>query len=124
MCPAAVRFNDICTGHGCFSPRPNDQGSPDVFINNLASHRLTDHWVTHCLTGDTEIRLLSGESVRIDSLVGNFEGEFVYSCTEDGRIVPGKIVDAFLSSKAKTVYGILWLLRRKIDNAIHFTISE
>ena len=21
-------------------------------------------------------------------------------------------------------YGILWLLRRKIDNAIHFTISE
>ena len=46
--PAAVRFNDICTGHNCWPPRPNDQGSPDVFINNLASHRLTDHWVTHC----------------------------------------------------------------------------
>lgn len=46
--PAAVRFSDICTGHGCFPSRPNDQGSPDTFINNLASHRLTDHWVTHC----------------------------------------------------------------------------
>jgi uncharacterized Zn-binding protein involved in type VI secretion len=46
--PAAVRFGDVCTGHGCFPSRPNDQGSPDVFVNSLPSHRLTDHWVTHC----------------------------------------------------------------------------
>jgi uncharacterized Zn-binding protein involved in type VI secretion len=46
--PAAVRFSDRCSGHGCWGPRPNDQGSPNVFINNLASHRLTDGWQAHC----------------------------------------------------------------------------
>ena len=46
--PAAVRYGDICTGHGCFGSRPNDQGSGNVFINGLAAHRKSDHWVTHC----------------------------------------------------------------------------
>lgn len=46
--PAAVRFGDICTGHGCWPPRPNDQASEDVFINNLGAHRVGDHWETHC----------------------------------------------------------------------------
>lgn len=46
--PAAVRLGDVCTGHGCFPSRPNDEGSPNVFVNDLPSHRLTDHWVTHC----------------------------------------------------------------------------
>ena len=47
--PASVRFGDICTGHiPCYPPRPNDQGSPNVFVNGLPKHRLTDHWVVHC----------------------------------------------------------------------------
>jgi uncharacterized Zn-binding protein involved in type VI secretion len=46
--PEAVRLEDNCTGHGCYAPRPNDQASPNVFINNKGSHRKTDHWVTHC----------------------------------------------------------------------------
>lgn len=46
--PAAVRYNDICTGHGCFPARPNDQASSDVFYNNLGAHRIGDHWITHC----------------------------------------------------------------------------
>lgn len=46
--PAAVRYRDICTGHNCFGPRPNDGGSPDVYINGRAVHRRTDPWLVHC----------------------------------------------------------------------------
>ncbi len=44
----AARFADLCTGHGCYPPRPNIQGSPDVFINDRAAHRQTDAWAPHC----------------------------------------------------------------------------
>lgn len=43
-----VRLGDYSCGHGCFPPRPNDEGSPNVFVNGLPVHRLGDHWVTHC----------------------------------------------------------------------------
>ena len=43
-----VRLGDQGTGHGCWPPRGNDEASPDVFINNIAVHRVTDHWPTHC----------------------------------------------------------------------------
>lgn len=46
--PAVTRLGDQCTGHGCFGPRPNDQASPNVFVNGLGVHRVGDHWVTHC----------------------------------------------------------------------------
>jgi len=46
--PAAVRHTDICSGHGCYPPRPNNQASTNVFINDLGSHRLTDSWAPHC----------------------------------------------------------------------------
>ena len=46
--PSFVRLGDICSGHGCFPPRVNDQGSPNVFANGIPVHRLTDHWVVHC----------------------------------------------------------------------------
>jgi len=45
--PKAVRFGDISCGHGCWPPRPNDQASPDVFINGLGAHRVGDHWEPH-----------------------------------------------------------------------------
>ena len=46
--PAVTRLGDICTGHGCFPPRPNDEASADVFVNGIGVHREGDHWVTHC----------------------------------------------------------------------------
>lgn len=46
--PPVTRLGDVCTGHGCFGSRPNDQGSPNVFTNNIPTHRQSDHWVTHC----------------------------------------------------------------------------
>ena len=49
--PAAVRFADYSAGH-CFEPRPNDEASPNVFINNKGAHRVGDHWPTHwCVVG-------------------------------------------------------------------------
>lgn len=45
---AAARLGDRCTGHGCWPSRPNDQGSPNVFVNGQPSHRQGDHWAVHC----------------------------------------------------------------------------
>lgn len=45
--PAVVRLADYCAGH-CYSPRPNDEASPNVFVNGRGVHRVGDHWPTHC----------------------------------------------------------------------------
>jgi hypothetical protein len=42
-----------------------------------------------CLTGDTKIPLLDGTSARIDELV-NRDEFWVYSCTPDGEVRPGR----------------------------------
>lgn len=47
MTKAAARKGDKCTGHPGAGPRVNDQGSPDVFINGKAVHRVGDHWIKH-----------------------------------------------------------------------------
>lgn len=47
MSKAAARKGDMCTGHPGAGPRANDQGSPDVFINGKAAHRVGDHWLKH-----------------------------------------------------------------------------
>ena len=47
---AVTRLGDVCTGHGCFPPRVNDEASDNVFINGIGAHRVGDHWVTHCCT--------------------------------------------------------------------------
>jgi uncharacterized Zn-binding protein involved in type VI secretion len=45
--PATVRLGDSGTGHGCWPPRANVAGSPDVFINDRAAHRVGDGWAAH-----------------------------------------------------------------------------
>lgn len=44
---SATRLGDYCSGHGCYPPRPNIEGSPNVYVNNRASHRQTDGWADH-----------------------------------------------------------------------------
>ena len=44
---AQVRLGDICSGHGCFPPRPNISGSPTVFANSIPVHRIGDKWPPH-----------------------------------------------------------------------------
>jgi uncharacterized Zn-binding protein involved in type VI secretion len=46
--PGVVRFHDESCGHGCYPRRPNDEASPNVFVNSRGAHRLHDHWMTHC----------------------------------------------------------------------------
>lgn len=59
---AAARFGDLCTGHGCWPPRPNDQASSNVIINNLGAHRETDHWAVHCCANCHDGLLEKGSS--------------------------------------------------------------
>lgn len=44
----AARLADICTGHGCFPPRKNIEGSNNVFVNGRPHHRKGDGWAVHC----------------------------------------------------------------------------
>jgi uncharacterized Zn-binding protein involved in type VI secretion len=46
--PGVVRLGDVCSGHGCWPSRPNDEASSNVIVNNKGTHRLGDHWITHC----------------------------------------------------------------------------
>lgn len=46
--PAIVRLGDKSCGHSCYSQRPNDEASNNVFVNGLGVHRVGDHWITHC----------------------------------------------------------------------------
>ena len=46
--PAVSFEGAIGTGHGCFPPRANVQGSGDVFVNGIGVHRESDAWGTHC----------------------------------------------------------------------------
>ncbi len=48
MAQATTRLGDICTGHGCYKPRPSTSASSDVFVNSIAVHRQGDSWDTHC----------------------------------------------------------------------------
>jgi len=45
--PAVHRKGDTGSGHGCWPPRPNSGGSPDVYVNGIAVHREGDSWEAH-----------------------------------------------------------------------------
>lgn len=45
--PAVVRIADVCSGHDACPPRAAVSGSPDVYINGRAAHRVGDAWAAH-----------------------------------------------------------------------------
>lgn len=47
----AARIGDKDSGHQCYSPRPNIQGSSNVRINGRPVHRKGDAWAPHCCYG-------------------------------------------------------------------------
>lgn len=47
---AVTRLGDKCTGHGGYPPRPNIEGSNDVYVNGIPAHREGDKWGTHCMS--------------------------------------------------------------------------
>lgn len=60
--PAITRLGDYCTGHGCFPPRPNVEGSGNVNVNGIPVHRETDMWGGHCCPPTCHSSLLSSGS--------------------------------------------------------------
>ena len=53
--PGAARYNDSCTGHGCWPSRKSIQpdpakDNPNVFINGLPAHSVNDKWASHTWT--------------------------------------------------------------------------
>lgn len=46
--PGIVRRTDLCSGHGCYPPRPSSSWSTDVFVNGLEVERYSDTLETHC----------------------------------------------------------------------------
>lgn len=45
--PAVTRLGDMCSGHGCWPPRPSTGGSPDVYADGVPVHRQGDGWAAH-----------------------------------------------------------------------------
>jgi len=86
---------------------PNDR---DKSLKCIDASKMPDIYIAEmCFTGDTKIPLLNGKTARIDSLVN--EDEFwVYSCTKDGRIVPGK------ARNARITKSVDKLLKITLDN--------
>jgi uncharacterized Zn-binding protein involved in type VI secretion len=63
--PSVARKGDVGSGHGCWPPRANTQGSADVFANGIAVHRQGDAWGPHTCTAIPETHassLASGSS--------------------------------------------------------------
>ncbi|MDD3675231.1 PAAR domain-containing protein [Thauera propionica] len=45
--PAVTRLGDLCTGHGCYPPRPSISAASTVYVNGLPAHRVSDAWAAH-----------------------------------------------------------------------------
>jgi uncharacterized Zn-binding protein involved in type VI secretion len=45
--PPVTRLGDICTGHGCFPPRPSISSSSNVFANGTPVVRVGDAYAPH-----------------------------------------------------------------------------
>lgn len=84
--PSVVRLGDQCTGHGPYSPRPNDSASENVFVNSIGAHRQGDHWVVHCsgechdsiqATGDPTVFVNNKQLARVGDQIacGSFNAQ-------------------------------------------------
>lgn len=96
--PAACRLGDMSAGH-CFFPRPNSEGSPNVFINGIAAHRVGDYWPVHsCLSGDT-LLYVNGDYIRIEDLYYIFinDGYYTTSRSSSGEKILSAITDVYLT---------------------------
>lgn len=63
--PPVTRLGDVCTGHACFPPRGNSGASPNVFTNNIKTHRRTDPWPVHCCGSSCHASVLAKGSSNV-----------------------------------------------------------
>jgi len=75
--------------------------------------------MANCLAGETKIPLLNGEIKTIKELADEYNSEkfWVYSCKEDGKVVPG-----LAHSPRKT--GTREVVRVYLDNGTYFDCTE
>lgn len=62
-----------------------------------------------CFSADTQVKLLDGTTERMDRLAERWDaGErfWVYSCTEDGRVVPGRVLHAKKTSDSEPLVEV------------------
>lgn len=65
----AALQTSICSGHGCFGPRQAVDGSPDVFINGIPVHRVTDKWLPHtCVSTHDSVLAVGSKTVFVNGL--------------------------------------------------------
>ena len=69
MGKAITRLGDKSLGH-CFESRGNVAGSPNVFIDGIAAHRIGDAWPTHtCKTkSHSSITVIGSGSVFVNGV--------------------------------------------------------
>lgn len=61
--PPVTRLGDVCTGHGCFPPRPSISASSNVFANGIPVLRVGDAYAPHgCISCSTHPGNLSSGS--------------------------------------------------------------
>lgn len=46
--PAVTRLGDLCSGHGCWPPRPSIDASQNVKANGIGVMRVGDPYAIHC----------------------------------------------------------------------------
>lgn len=85
MSMPVARLFDLCTrfiGHHCFPPRPNSQGSPNVFVNSRNHHRLGDAWMVHCCLSSchSSVTCTGSSTVFVNSIPAARVGDMV-CCT-------------------------------------------
>lgn len=91
----------VTTPFGRILPTPNAKSSQKYI--KAEGLRQAVNFPCQCYLGETEVELLSGKKTTMKKLsnikdLSNKE-VFVYSCKPDGTIVPGKVIDAFVSGK-------------------------
>ncbi len=62
MSSAAARLGDMCSGHGCFPPRPAISASSDTFIDGIPALRVGDKYDQHTCSTTHDGAVLVGSS--------------------------------------------------------------
>lgn len=88
-------FGCLCTGHGCWPSRSNDQASSDVFVEGKGVHRQSDHWATHCCP-----------NVGChDSLLGKGSSTVYTNGRQTGRVNDPILCGSMIMTGASTVFA-------------------
>lgn len=86
--PSVARKGDLCTGHGSYPPRPNKEGSPDVYVNGQPIHRIGDRWNTHGHTPPPDDdKLVEGSTTVFANGIG--VGRIGDEITDKARVAQG-----------------------------------